>query len=508
MEQGVRAAARHAKQHGALWISLADEPGLELRANPGDWCLCDRCVAAYPGMLDSRGAIDAVRIRMNGIWGTDYKDAASIRPWTTAAIRAREIAKPPAEWNLSPWISTRRFQDASFAATVRDLVRIAHEEAPDVPVGLCGTQAPSAWGGYDYATLLPGVTFVEPYDIGLALPVCRDFTGSDAVIAQTLFPDGGDGRVSRWRLWRGIARGANATIVWSSHDALRAGKDGRPEPTPWGAAVAPDLRRLSEPGGLGERLAATTPLREGIEVVLSQPSIQVRWMLDSIVDHDTWLRRFGSHEAIYSTAIKSREAAWRALARRGVRFVSDAQAATGEQTMPRVVVLPDAIALDDDVRARLASLAARKVAVVADVVPAQFDGWGRGRKQGGIEGTVLDPGFAGLEALVEKAAGPPVLRATAKRADRGAAPEIEFGLRESSAARWAVCVPVWEARSKDDGSATAEIPATSLTIEFAFGDGRPRAVRDEMAGRDLGEVASWSVTVDAAAPCVWSWAAR
>src|SRR5262249_24066532 len=160
----------------------------------------------------------------------------------------------------------------------------------------------------------------------------------------------------------------------------------------------------------------------------------------------------------------------------GVRFVSDAQAATGAPTTPSVVVLPDAIALDDVVRERLASLSKRKAAVVADVVPAQFDGWGRGRKDGGVGGAVLDPGFSRLEALIEKTIGPPVLRATARRADGGAAPEMEIGLRESPAARWAVCVPVWEARSKDDGSAKAEIPATSLTIEFAFGDGRRRAV--------------------------------
>ncbi|MCE9636667.1 MAG: hypothetical protein K8T90_13265 [Planctomycetes bacterium] len=515
MEERVRAAARRAKRgeggRGALWISLADEAGMSVRANPGDWCLCERCIAAFRESVSfgNTSAGSPIHEQFNAACGTDYANRAAIVPWTTSGIRQREIANDPSKWNLAPWMLTRRFQDETFASAVRHLADVARAEAPGVAVGLCGTQAPSAFGGYDYARFLPGISFVEPYDIGLSLPICRDLAPRGTVIAQTVFPDTGDARLTRWKLWRGLARGADCTILWSSRDMMTATDAGAFQPTAWGAALAADLRVLSAPGGLGDRLASTSPVREGMVVVLSQDSVRARWMLDSVEDGDTWMRRFGSYESTHSTAIASREAAWRALSQRGVEFRDVAEF---ERKLvgpaPRVVVLPDAVALDDAAVGGLALLARGGTLVIADTQPARFDGLGRARATPGVPGCEIDAEFDGLAKRVERAAGPPVLRATAKRADGGSSPAVEIGLREGGGVRYAVCVPTWDVASSDDGSSTGDIPKTAVAVTYAFGDGKARAVRDERAGRDLGAVATWTVTTDAAEASVFSWSAR
>jgi len=134
-------------------------------------------------------------------------------------MKERIRGKDPSTWNLAPWMETREFEDRTFAALVAHLVEVAKEAAPGVPCGITGTQAPSAFGGWDYGALRSSMTFVEPYDIGLALPICRDLFPRGTVIAQTVFPSSqaaDDDLLPRWRLLaRASPAAANATIVWS-----------------------------------------------------------------------------------------------------------------------------------------------------------------------------------------------------------------------------------------------------------------------------------------------------
>lgn len=511
----VKWAGGAAGDRAPLWISLEDEPSMTVRANPADWCLCDTCVAAFRAAQEQRFGGDIAAL--NATWGTDYATFADVRPWTTRAIRSREIAKPPSRWNLAPWVATRVFQDASFAETVARLT-----DGVPFPVGLTGTQAPSAFGGFDYARLLPAMTFVEPYDIGLAMAICRDLperpggaasasSSRTRVLAQTIFPSA-DVRIARLRMWRGIARGANASIVWSSRDALKRGAAGF-ERTPYGEMLSAEIARLGGADGLGARLARCRPVDEGIAVLLSQDSVRVRWMLDSVPDGDTWMRRFGSYEAAHSTAIRSRDAAWKALAQRGRRFVA-AEAVTetgvpaaGAEGGARVVVAPDLIALPETVARGLTAATRGGVLVVSDVAPGAFDGEGRARTPG-IPGMAVDPGFVRLADAVETRLGPPILRATAVRDDGGAAPVIEVGLYTDGARTYAVCVPMWDLASADDGSVAGSVPATRMRVTFTFGDGVAKPVRDEFtatAAAAVAPVATWTVSCDAADPLVWSW---
>ncbi|MCG3135830.1 MAG: hypothetical protein HMLKMBBP_03596 [Planctomycetes bacterium] len=486
MASKVAAAARRAKD-GALWVSLEDEPASAVRANPLDWCLCERCCAAFRGAARKEFASVA---DLNRAWGTRFRSFDEVRPATIAETRAACYDADESEWRLGRWFATRRFQDRSFAEAVGELVAASRREAPRTPVGLTGTQFPSAFGGFDYAALAAaGMDFAEPYDAGVATAVARDLLPAASLVAQTVFPSD-DLRVSRWRMWRGIARGADASIVWSSRDALSRSGAAFAR-TPFGDALRDDLRRLSEPGGLGERLAAAATFDEGIRVVVSMPSIQARWLLDSREDGFTWPRRFGSHEAAHSTAIASRNAAWAALSGRGARFV-DAGAVPAAAKDAKLLVLPDVIAADPEA---FRGIDAARIVADADV---RFDASGRGHAPRAAGRT--DRGFARLAQTAEQLLGPPPLRV--RLADeRGKPIPCEVALRVAADRVYAICVGGWDVPSGDDGSARGGIPAARVTWTFSSGDGRTPSLRDELAARDLPRPV---VTADAAEPVVVS----
>jgi hypothetical protein len=501
---------------GAFAINLADEPSMTVHANPVDWCLCDRCADAFRAEMREKYDRDAPLVGpnpamsiapLNASWGTDYTDWSEVRPWTTAAMKARIKGVDPSKWNLAPWMETRAFQDRTFASVVAHLREVAAKAAPGVPCGLTGTQAPSAFGGFDYGLLRKSMSFVEPYDIGLALPICRDLFPRGTVIAQTVFPSGGDELLARWRLWRGVARGANATIVWSSHDALT--RDSDPSPTKYGASLAADLALLSAPGGIGEKLANATPLGSGVVILYSQASVDVRWMLDSVEDGDTWPKRLGSYEATHSTAIAARDAAWRAVCDAGPRFVDvrdlpSLDLATRARSL--VVLAPDILCLSAEERGAIDQLfaqpAIRGSRLHVDASFGTFDELGRATAPYRKDGIVVDPGFAAATRLGPLGKRLPV-EVTVTRSLGGAAPRAELGFYEGDGSLYVVAVPAWDVATDDAGAAAGSVPAARLWFTFTQKGTAPRDVTDLRTGKRLGRADSWTGWSDAAGGLVY-----
>ncbi len=491
-----RNARRAAK--GAFAVALADEPSMTVRANPVDWCLCGRCVAAF---RDEMRAKYAELSALNDAWATKFASWIDVRPWTTAEMKARIKGVDPSKWNLAPWMETRAFQDRSFAAVVARLRDVASKAAPDVPCGITGTQAPSAFGGWDYGLLRNSMSFVEPYDVGLALPICRDLFPRGTVIAQTVFPSGDDDLLPRWRLWRGVARGANATIVWSSHDALT--RDGKPSLAKYGAALAADLALLAAPDGIGAKLARAWPVA-GVAILLSQASIDAQWMLDSEKDGDTWPRRFGSYEATHSTAIASREAAWRACGAGAPRFVDvrDLASSVERDDLHGCVLAPDLLCLSAVERAALMKWTADGKTIVSDACVGRFDELGRAASPLPVAAQFASPGvWVEPEFKSHSFGSKPCVFATATRENGGPAPRVELGVYEDAGSTYVVAVPAWDATTDDSGGAVASIPRTTLTFTFRLD--APRDVVELRSGKQFGRVESWSSTSDAAGGLVF-----
>src|SRR5262249_54106199 len=110
---------------------------------------------------------------LNAAWGTEFADFDHVEPLTTDQVRRRELGGVRLPANLRPFAEWLEFADASFAAAVAHLAAQARRGAPGSAVGRTGLQGPPAFGGHDYAALLPPLSLVEPYDVGGARELAR-----------------------------------------------------------------------------------------------------------------------------------------------------------------------------------------------------------------------------------------------------------------------------------------------------------------------------------------------
>jgi len=82
--------------------------------------------------------------------------------------------------DFSPLLDRLSYQDSVWANLIRELVEHANRIDPETPCGFVGGQAPSTWGGYDYAKLAKAIQFIEAYDLGSAQAILRSFNPGNA----------------------------------------------------------------------------------------------------------------------------------------------------------------------------------------------------------------------------------------------------------------------------------------------------------------------------------------
>ena len=164
------AAAKAARGPGLRFVAIADEASATRHNQPLDVCRCEACRQALVAFL--RGRHGTVQ-KLNEAWGTEYADWSDVAALTTDQVRRRELGGTSFPSNLRPYGEVLEFVDGQFAHAVARITADVQGAVPGVPVGLTGIQAPMAFGGHDYARLLPSQTLIEPYDTGGALALAR-----------------------------------------------------------------------------------------------------------------------------------------------------------------------------------------------------------------------------------------------------------------------------------------------------------------------------------------------
>src|SRR5699024_2860943 len=149
----------------------------------------------------------------------------------------------PTAWNFSPWADFRTYMDVSLSRTLDNLRSIAHQQDPLTPVGIEGTQMPSAWGGYDLYRLSRVLDWVEPYDIGNARAIWASFMGAKPVLS-TVFAS--DPHKVRRALWHRLLMGDRGAIIWWSKTIIDLNKPDYPL-TQRAQAIAPVLKAMKSP---------------------------------------------------------------------------------------------------------------------------------------------------------------------------------------------------------------------------------------------------------------------
>ncbi len=334
---------RQSLPHKPLAVSLGDEISVTRHASPLDLCFDKRSLAEFRTFLRRRhGTLD----KLNRHWNTRFRDFDEVVPFTADQIRARELGGPVLAGNLRPWAEHREFMDGELAVIVSRLVEQVARHSPRLACGLTGIPAPAAYGGHDYARLLPNLSFYEVYDQGGARDLAMSLAPAGARQVATLFPPKpgeGDDLVCA-RLADMLAHGMSGTIVWSAGDIL----DEQCNATPYGHAVQAALKALKP---ALKAFAGARVLRSPVWIVESQASVRGWWMLDSRGDGDTWIRRLTSYEVGHSTSIAARHGWVRILEDLGMqpRLIPEAElAAWLQRSPPRLLVLPATLAVSDE----------------------------------------------------------------------------------------------------------------------------------------------------------------
>ncbi|MEM7202142.1 MAG: alpha-amylase family protein [Planctomycetota bacterium] len=426
---------------GPMAACLGDEVSTTRQNNPLDLCRHPECLAAFVAFLRSR---HGDLTRLNTAWGTDYQAWDEVRPWTADEIRAREFDDASLPRNLRPWAEHLEFKDRQFAGVIERLSTLVAARRPELLRGLTGIQPPTAYGGHDLPRLMPTQTFFEVYDIGGARDLAQCYVPAAARQVATLFPQDEEQPPDflRARLFDGLAHGLAGSITWSAGDVIDA--EGRP--TDYGRALAAAFRTL-EPARV---VAGAELLRDPVWLVDSQASVRAHWMLDSIADGDTWIRRWSSYEHTHSTSLAARHSWIRLLEDYGVqpRLVAaeDLPAMLG-RSPPLLLVLPATLALSDAQASAVAGYVHRGGTALADHGLAIYDEHLKLREQGALDDVFGVTGRTNELQAVLVREGQPVGRA---RLEEGAG-AAEAGLSGS------IAEPVGEFR---------------VQIEHGHGDGQ------------------------------------
>jgi hypothetical protein len=364
-----RVAARlaaHVRAFGPyrpLFYNLADEAGIADLAAAWDFDFSPASLAGLRAWLRNQyGTLAA----LNAEWGTAFADWDAVQPMTTDAARAR------ADENFAAWADFKAWMDVAFAQAVRAGSNALHAADPAALAGLEGAQAPG-WGGYDYSALAPAVDVMELYDHGNNMELARAFNPAIALLTTSFGADAAE----RHAIWRALLMGTRGLILWDEGDGL-VGEDGSSGPR--GRALAPTFAELR--GGLGAQVMAARPQPDRVAILYSPASFRTRWLLDRRADGKPWTERG-------SAAEWDDDNAWRAAMGRAVRtlteaglqprFLTDAMIAAGalREGGPRLLLLPQAIALSPAAAAEIGAFAGRGGAVAADAEPGQFDAHSR-----------------------------------------------------------------------------------------------------------------------------------
>ena len=356
-----KTAAAHAAAK-PLMYDLRDELSVTISANPFDYDFSPTALAGFREWLKTEYTDLAA---LNAQWNTEFPSWDAVMPFTTDQIKARmvtgekhpkgepdwqalkqikfdpaEAAKHPERWNFSPWCDHRTYMDLSLARTLDAFRKASHAQDPHTPVGIEGTQMPSAFGGYDLWRLSQVLDWAEPYDIGNAREILGSFMPGKPLLA-TVFEK--DTNAARRRLWHLLLLGDKGCIVWWSDDMIDWSKPDLPLTTK-AKALAPVLKEMTSP--LAKLFLLAERETDPIAIHYSQPSIQVAWLLESTADGKTWPRRFSSYEATHNQHAQVRNSWLKLLQDLGYSpgFVSGEQLRTwpkGQKPWWRCLVYPE-----------------------------------------------------------------------------------------------------------------------------------------------------------------------
>ncbi len=329
----------------------------------------------YPAMWRITDDNTAYLRWLREIYGADAAPART--EWTTYDTIQPHLAEwAVRDFDYSPLMDQWTFNDALWCNFLGDLVSYANTVDPQTLCGLVGGQAPSPFGGYDYARLMRKVQYLEAYNLGGSQAIIRSFNPHNAIPAVTsMFHQSAADDI--WQTWYYLAHGNRGHIGW-----VENWFDGQ-TPQPWQQLVAPHYREAAKT--IGPLMQGAAWKHDGVALLYSHPSIQLGWILDAQAHGKTWANRANDHRLGASHLVRQ---SWENMLRDSglqynwISYVDLIQ--KGVPTEYHTLILPACLCLSDAEALAIEAFCRGGGTVIADYMPGLWDQHGRGREAGGV----------------------------------------------------------------------------------------------------------------------------
>ncbi|HEX3998592.1 MAG TPA: beta-galactosidase trimerization domain-containing protein [Pirellulales bacterium] len=311
-------------------------------------------------------------------WQTEIYGTSA--PKWTSWIGYNDILPKLRQWDIAHFDASQlmdqwTFNDSYWLNFIGDLVAYSNTLDPATPCGFVGGQAPSAFGGYDYAKLMRKVQYLESYNAGDSQSIIRGLNPHNALPAVTTFfyTSSAD---SIWQTWKYLANGNKGFICWVEHWF-----DGK-TPRPWIAEVGPHWKEAEK---VSQKLSGAEWIDDGVALYYNHASIQLGWIMDAESHGKTWINRNGDDRLGGSHLVRH---AWINMLRdEGIQFGWLSYVDLIQHGVPakyKVLILPATLCLSDAEAREIKKFCAGGGTVIADYLPGLWDQHGKGRAGGGV----------------------------------------------------------------------------------------------------------------------------
>ncbi len=308
-----RTAAAVAKYRPLAYV-CGDELSVTYYTTPFDYDFTPGCLAQFRQWLQQQYPTLAA---LNAEWNTDFAAWDEVVPMTADEVGDRA--------NYAPWADHRTFMEITFAQFLRWMDETLESHDPGARLGTSGSQAASAYGGYDWWRLTDAFDFIQAYDHQNTGEMHRSFHD---MLAAPWWGYGSKDPQLEHQLWRRLLND-NAGAMYFSCASLIAPDYTYTQTAAEGREHIREMRN-----GLARLLHECDGRAADVYMHYSHPSIHAAFITggEPIFKNN----RAGWLKAIEDSALQ-------------VKFLSYTQIEQGELTklMPAAFVLPYSVAISD-----------------------------------------------------------------------------------------------------------------------------------------------------------------
>jgi len=348
-----------------IGYSCGDELSVTYYVTPFDYDFSPVALQHFRTWLQGEYASLAA---LNDEWATDFATWGEVMPMTADEVRDRG--------NFAPWADHRSFMEVSLAGFFDFVDGELESHDPGARIGISGTQAAEAYGGYDWWRLTDALDFGQTYDHKNTGVMHRSFhdllTAPWWGYAQT-------GPALSYRLWRRLLEANDGGSFYTYNYVFW------PDYT-WTQSTSDSLRHIGDiQGGLARLLHACAERETDVWVHYSHPSIHGAWITGGQTVFSE--NRGGWVQAIEDSGMQASFLAYEQLE----------QGALTEM-MPPVFLLPYSLALSDAEVAEIERYVRAGGTIIADARIGLMDEHCRPRVTGaldelfGVRRSAIDPG--------------------------------------------------------------------------------------------------------------------